>query len=65
MELEEGMPRKIGLSVAVVVVFIAGIVGIGVRFNQNGLSATGGLALVGVMVLFILAMAVVGLVVGD
>lgn len=59
------MPRKIGLSVAVVLVFIAGIVGIGLQFNDSGLTATGGLALVVAVVLFILAFAAVGLLLDD
>jgi hypothetical protein len=65
MELEEGMPRKIGISVAVVLVFIAGFVGIGLQYNDNGLSPTGGLALVAAVVLFILAFAVVGVLLND
>jgi hypothetical protein len=65
MELEEGMSRKIGLSVGVVLAFIAGFVGIGLQFNDDGLSATGGLALVAGVVLFILAFAAVGLLLND
>lgn len=65
MELEEGMPRKIGLSVAVVLVFIVGFVWIGLQFNDNGLTATGGLALVAAVVLFILSFAAVGLLLND
>ncbi|MEF8819520.1 MAG: hypothetical protein V5A31_13880 [Haloferacaceae archaeon] len=65
MELEEGMPRKIGLSVGVVLVFIVGMVGIGLQFNDNGLTETGGLALVAAMVLFIFAFAAVGLLLND
>lgn len=59
------MPRKIGLSVAVVALFIGVIVGVGLQFNSDGLSATGGLAMVGVVVLFILAMAGVGVALAD
>jgi hypothetical protein len=65
IELEEGMPRKIGLSVAVVSLFIAIIVGIGLQFNSDGLNATGGLAMVGVVVCFVLAMAGVGVALAD
>lgn len=65
MELEEGMVRKITVSVAVVFVFIAGIVLIGLQFNQRGLSSTGGLALVGAVVLFIFAFAGVGVLLDD
>jgi hypothetical protein len=65
MDLEEGMPRKIGLSVGVTLVFIAGFVWIGLQFNDNGLSETGGLAMVAGVVLFILAFAAVGLLLND
>jgi hypothetical protein len=65
MELEEGMPQKIGLSVAVVLVFIVAFVWIGLQFSDNGLTATGGLAMVAALVLFIFAFAVVGVLLGD
>lgn len=61
MELEEGMVRKIAISVAAVGVFVAFIVGIGTTYNDGGLGSSGGLALVGSIVLFILLMAGVGL----
>jgi hypothetical protein len=61
MELEEGMVRKIAISVAAVGVFVAFIMGIGTTYNDGGLGSTGGLALVGAIVLFILLMAGVGL----
>jgi hypothetical protein len=60
MDLEEGMPRKIGLSVVVAVLFTAVLVAIGLRYNQDGIGSEGGLALVGTIVLFILVMAGVG-----
>ena len=65
MELEEGMVRKIAISVAAVGVFVAFVVGIGATFNDGGLGSTGGLALVGAIVLFILLMAVVGFLLSD
>ncbi|ESS06579.1 MAG: hypothetical protein A07HB70_01300 [uncultured archaeon A07HB70] len=65
MELEEGMLRKVGLSVTVVLVFIAAFVGIGLQFSNDGLSPTGGLALVAGVVLFILSFAAVGLLLND
>ena len=66
MDLEEGMLRKIGVSVAVVAVFVGFILAIGVVFgNAGSLSSAGGLALVGAIVLFILMMAAVGLWVAD
>jgi hypothetical protein len=65
MELEEGMVRKIAISVGAVGVFVAVVVGIGSAYNDGGLGASGGLALVGAIILFILLMAVVGLVLSD
>jgi len=65
MELEEGMVRKIAISVAAVGVFVAFVVGIGTTFNDGGLGSTGGLALVGAIVLFILLMAGVGVLLSD
>jgi peptidoglycan/LPS O-acetylase OafA/YrhL len=65
MELEEGMVRKIAISTGAVGVFVALIVGIGVTYNDGGLGSTGGLALVASMAVFILLMAVVGLLIGD
>ena len=59
------MPQKIGLSVAVVLVFIVAFVWIGFQFSDNGLTATGGLAMVAALVLFIFAFAVVGVLLGD
>ncbi|WP_049937536.1 DUF7472 family protein [Haloplanus natans] len=61
MELEEGMVRKIAISVVAVGVFVAFVVGIGTTYNDGGLGSSGGLALVGAIVLFILLMAGVGL----
>lgn len=65
MELEEGMARKIAISVAAVGVFVALVVGVGTMFNDGGLGSTGGLALVGAIVLFIILMAGVGLFLSD
>lgn len=62
MELEEGMVRKIAISVAAVGIFVAVVVGIGTVYNDGGLGSAGGLALVGSIALFILVMAGVGLV---
>lgn len=61
MDLEEGMLRKIGISVAVVGLFIVLIVFIGTSYGSDGLGSAGGLALVGSIALFILVMAGVGL----
>ena len=61
MELDEGMVRKIAISVGAVGVFVALVVGIGASFDDGGLGSTGGLALVAAMVLFVVVMAGVGL----
>ncbi|MFB6155307.1 MAG: hypothetical protein ABEJ22_05380 [Haloferacaceae archaeon] len=60
MELDEEMRRKIGLSVAVVGFFVVLLVGIGVTFDGGDLGTGGGLALVGSILLFVLAMGAVG-----
>jgi len=61
MEIDAEMRRKIALSVGVVLGFVAILLGIGVRFGGQELAATGGLALVAAIVLFVLVMAVIGL----
>jgi hypothetical protein len=61
MELEEGMVRKIAISAGAVGLVVAVVVGVGTIYNDGGLGSTGGLALVGSIVLFILVMAGVGL----
>ncbi|KAB1186989.1 MULTISPECIES: hypothetical protein [Haloferax] len=60
MAIEAEMRRKIVVSMVAVGVFIALIVGIGATFNQGGLVATGGLALVGAIAAFVLVMAGIG-----
>ncbi|WP_248895604.1 DUF7472 family protein [Haloplanus halobius] len=65
MELEEGMVRKIAISVGVVGVFVAAVVGIGTTYSDGGLGSTGGLALVASIAVFILLMAGVGLFLAD
>jgi len=65
MELEEGMGRKIAISVGAVGVFVALVVGIGTMFNDGGFGSAGGLALVSAIVVFILLMAGVGLFLSD
>ena len=61
MELEEGMRRKIVVSVVTVLAFIAFIVLIGTTFTANGdLGSEGGLALIGSIVLFVVVMGAVG-----
>lgn len=65
MELEEGMGRKIAISVGAVGLFVALVLGIGTTFNDGGLGSTGGLALVGAIIVFILVMAGVGIFLAD
>ena len=60
MDIEPAMRRKIGISVGVVVGFIVVIVAIGEVSGQE-LGAQGALYLVGALAVFILTMAVVGL----
>jgi anaerobic C4-dicarboxylate transporter len=60
MEIDSEMRRKIGVSVVAVSVFILIILWIGATYGGTALSATGGLALVGSIVLFIVVMAGVG-----
>jgi hypothetical protein len=60
MAIEAEMRRKILVSLVAVAVFIGIIVGIGVTFDDGGLGSSGGLALIGSIVFFILVMAGVG-----
>ncbi|MDR9411932.1 MAG: hypothetical protein RI544_06475 [Haloquadratum sp.] len=60
MDIEPAMRRKIGISVGVVVGFIIVFIAIGAVSGRE-LGAQGALFLVGALVVFILAMAVVGL----
>lgn len=61
MEIEEGMGRKIVLSIVAVVLFIASFVVVGTTFGSaDGLTETGGLALLGALVGFILLMGALG-----
>jgi hypothetical protein len=65
MDLEEGMLRKIAVSVAAVVLFVAAILLVGLTYNEGGLGSVGGLALIGTIVAFILAMAAIGAFLAD
>jgi len=65
MDLDEEARRQIAVSVVAVGFFVALILGIGAAFANSGLGATGGLALVGAIVLFIFVMAGVGLFLSD
>lgn len=61
MEVDAEMRRKIVASTAAVLVFVAALVVVGTTFNADGLSETGGYALIGTLVLFVIIMALVGL----
>ncbi|WP_049988024.1 DUF7472 family protein [Halobellus rufus] len=64
MEIDAAMRRKIVVSVVAVGAFFALFVGIGATYGPD-LGETGGLALVGAIVLFIFVMAGVGFILKD
>ncbi|WP_144904938.1 DUF7472 family protein [Halobellus captivus] len=64
MEIDAAMRRKIVVSIVAVGAFFALFVGIGATYGPD-LGETGGLALVGAIVLFILVMALVGVILKD
>lgn len=62
MDIEAGMGRKIVLSTVGVVLFIVSFVVVGATFGEDGvLTETGGLALLGSLIGFILLMGALGL----
>jgi hypothetical protein len=62
MDIDADLRRKTIVSAAAVVLFLVSLIGIGVTFGGGaGFSSSGGLALVGALVGFVLLMAVVGL----
>lgn len=61
MDIDEEMRRKIVVSLAAVVLVVVGFIAIGATYGGAGLSPTGGYALIGAMVAFILMMAGAGL----
>lgn len=61
MDIDEEMRRKIVVSAAAVVLVVVGFLVIGATFGGNALSATGGYALIGAIVAFIVVMAGAGL----
>ena len=61
MDIERRRLIEIVVSIGAVGVFISLLVGIGFAYNEDGLSADGGLVLVGAILLFVLLMAAVGL----
>jgi hypothetical protein len=60
MAIDAEMRQKILVSVVSVGFFIALIVGVGATYNESGLAGNGGLILVGTITLFVLVMALVG-----
>jgi len=65
MEIDGEMVRQVALSVGAVAVFVAAAVAVSTTHGETAtgtdLTPTGGLALVGVLALFIAAMAIAGL----
>lgn len=60
MELDRETVTEIVVSVGGVALFIAALVVVGVTFNDDGFSAEGGLALVGLVVGFIVVFTGIG-----
>ncbi len=61
MEIDAELRRKTVVSVLAGAVFVAGLVGIGVTYgDETGLPEEGAIALVGLLVGFVLLMALVG-----
>lgn len=61
MDIERETIVEIIVSVGAVGLFVAVLVGIGDTYNQGGLSADGGIALVGAIVAFVIGMSLVGI----
>jgi uncharacterized membrane protein len=60
MDIDKEMRPKIALSLGAVALLVVVFVGIGLTFGANGLTATGGYALIGALIGFVLLMGVVG-----
>ena len=61
MDIERRRLIEIVVSIGAVGLFISLLVGIGFTYNEDGLSADGGLVLVGAILFFVLLMAAVGI----
>lgn len=61
MEIDEEMRRKIVVSFGAVLLLVGAFIAIGVTYGGDGFSASGGYALIGAMVAFVLLMAGAGL----
>ncbi|SMO55571.1 DUF7472 family protein [Halorubrum cibi] len=60
MEIDAELRRQITVSLLAAMVFIAGLVAIGVTFDGSSLPESGAIALVGLLTGFVLLMALVG-----
>lgn len=60
MDIDEEMRPKIALSMGAVLLLFVVFLGIGLTFGGAGLTTTGGYALIGALIGFILLMGVVG-----
>lgn len=60
MAIDQETRREITVGVVSVVLFVALLLGVGVMYGTNGLSQTGALAVVGVIVVFVLLMTGLG-----
>lgn len=60
MEIDAELRRQITVSLLAAVVFVAGLVAIGVTFDGSSLPESGAIALVGLLTGFVLLMALVG-----
>ncbi len=61
MDIERRRLIEIIVSVGAVGLFVAVLILIGLEYNEDGLSADGGLVLIGAIVFFVLLMAAVGI----
>jgi len=64
MDIDAEMRRKIAISIVSVGAFFALFIGIGVTFGPD-LGETGGIALVAAIALFVIGMAVVGVLLDE
>jgi protein-S-isoprenylcysteine O-methyltransferase Ste14 len=60
MELDQETRREILVGTGSVALFVALLVWVGTMYSDNGLTETGALAVVGVIVVFVLVMTLVG-----
>lgn len=65
MALDRSTKVQIGAGTASIVVFVALVVMVGTQNGPQGLEPSGGLAMVGVLVAFVIFLAVLGLALSD